>query len=186
MLSTVPFVVAGLSTTNKIGLATVAALFIIFALVSSFVLPRRNPNFPGRRVGWYSALAVLFLIAMISAVLIFGRESEETEGGEAAPSNPNTLPVASAPQPETRTSGGEGDAAAGKAVFASAGCGGCHTLEAAGASGNVGPNLDQAKPDAARVGEVVTNGRGAMPRYKGRLTDKQISDVAAYVAQATA
>ena len=76
MLST-HFVVAGLSTGNKIGLATVAAIFIIFALVSSFVLPRRYPNFPGRSVGWYSALAVLFLIAMISAVFIFGKESEE-------------------------------------------------------------------------------------------------------------
>ena len=83
MLST-HFVVAGLSTGNKIGLATVAALFIIFALVSSFVLPRRYPNFPGRRVGWYSVLSVLFLIAMISAVLIFGRESEEPAGSEAA------------------------------------------------------------------------------------------------------
>ena len=80
MLST-HFVVAGLSTGNKIGLATVAAIFIIFALVSSFVLPRRYPNFPGRSVGWYSALAVLFLIAMISAVLIFGKESEEPRGG---------------------------------------------------------------------------------------------------------
>jgi ferredoxin-NADP reductase len=54
------------------------------------------------------------------------------------------------------------------------------------AAGNVGPNLDRVKPDAAHVCEVVTNGKGAMPPYKGRLTDKQISDVAAYVAQATA
>ena len=34
----------------------------------------------------------------------------------------------------------------GKAVFASAGCGGCHTLKAAGATGTVGPNLDALKP----------------------------------------
>jgi len=133
MLST-HFVVAGLSTGNKIGLATVAALFIIFALISSFLLPSRYPNFPGRRVGWYTALSVLFLIAMISAVLIFGKESEEP----AAVSNPNTLTVATAPPPQTTPSGGEGgDAAAGKAVFASAGCGGCHTLKAAGSSGKV-------------------------------------------------
>src|SRR3954471_4901460 len=96
MLSTVQFVVAGLSTGNKIGLAVVAGIFIVFALVSSFLLPRRNPNFPGRRVGWYSALAVLFFVAMISAVLIFGRESEETTNGESA-SNPNTLTVATEP-----------------------------------------------------------------------------------------
>jgi mono/diheme cytochrome c family protein len=182
MLSTIPFVVAGLSTTNKIGLATVAALFIIFALVSSFVLPRRNPNFPGRKVGWYSALAVLFLIAMISAVLIFGRESEETEGGEAAPSNPNTLPVATAPQPETNPNGGKGDAAAGKAVFASAGCGGCHTLEAAGASGNVGPDLDQLKPSFSDVKDQVEHGGGAMPAFEDELSEQQIENVAAFVS----
>jgi cytochrome c553 len=76
-----------------------------------------------------------------------------------------------------------GSAAAGRVVFASAGCGACHTLAAAGASGKVGPSLDDAKPDAAHVVEVVTHGKGAMPPYKGRLTDEQIRDVAAYVAQ---
>ena len=38
-----------------------------------------------------------------------------------------------------------GDPVAGKAVFAANGCASCHTLAAAGATGNVGPNLDQAK-----------------------------------------
>ena len=182
MVSTVHFVVAGLSTGNKIGLAVVAAVFIIFALVSSFVLPRRNPNFPGRAVGWYSALAVLFLVAMISAVLVFGRESEEP-GSEAAPSNPDTLTVATAPPPETAPSGGEGDAAAGKAVFASAGCGGCHTLKAAGSSGNVGPNLDQLQPDFEAVQDQVEHGGGGMPPYDGELSDEQIQNVAAFVSK---
>src|SRR3954449_2383015 len=156
MLSTVHLVVAGLSTGNKIGLAVVAGIFIIFALVSSFLLPRRNPNFPGRAVGWYSALAVLFLIAMISAVLVFGKESEESTAGESTPSNPNTLPVATAPAPETAPTpatttednggGGNGDAAAGKAVFASAGCGGRHTAKGAGASGHGRADLDPVHP----------------------------------------
>ena len=166
MLST-HFVVAGLSTGNKIGLAAVAAIFIIFALVSSFLLPRRYPNFPGRAVGWYSALAVLFLIAMISAVFIFGKESESPE----AVSNPNTLTVATAPPPETTPSGGvEGDAAAGKAVFASAGCGGCHTLKAAGASGTVGPNLDELHPNFKAVHDQVEHGGGGMPPFHGQLS----------------
>jgi cytochrome c553 len=173
------FVVAGLSTGNKIGLATVAAVFIIFALVSSFVLPRRYPNFPGRRVGWYVALSVLFLIAMISAVFIFGKESEEPE----AVSNPNTLTSATAPPPQTTPSGGvEGDAAAGKAVFASAGCGGCHTLKAADASGNVGPNLDQLHPSFQAVHDQVEHGGGGMPAFHGQLSEQQIANVAAYVA----
>jgi mono/diheme cytochrome c family protein len=97
-----------------------------------------------------------------------------------------------APQPATTTSatttsGGSsgsaaGDAAAGKAVFTSAGCVGCHTLADAGATGTVGPNLDDAKPPAALVVERVTNGKGPMPPFKGQLSDKQIQDVAAYVS----
>jgi mono/diheme cytochrome c family protein len=70
----------------------------------------------------------------------------------------------------------------GKAVFAKAGCGGCHTLKAAGSSGNVGPNLDDLKPDFATVQHQVENGGGAMPAFKGMLTQKQIDDVSAYVA----
>ena len=70
----------------------------------------------------------------------------------------------------------------GKAVFAKAGCGGCHTLKAAGASGNVGPNLDQLKPSKDVVAHQVTVGGGAMPAFKGQLSDAQIQAVAEYVA----
>ena len=79
----------------------------------------------------------------------------------------------------------KGDATAGKAVFASAGCGGCHTLAAAGSNGNVGPNLDQAKPDTARVVLRVTKGMNAMPPFGDQLSAQQIADVAAYVTQST-
>jgi predicted ferric reductase/mono/diheme cytochrome c family protein len=72
--------------------------------------------------------------------------------------------------------------AAGKAVYASAGCGACHVLAAAGSTGAVGPSLDDAKPDAADVVELVTKGRGVMPSYRTRLTTKQIDEVAAFVA----
>jgi mono/diheme cytochrome c family protein len=185
MLSTT-LVVAALSTGHKIGLATVGGLFILFALVSSFVLPRRNPNFPGRSVGWYSALAVLFLVAMISAVLVFGKEKPEAEAAGGAETTAETSTPAA-----TTTSGGggggggggaQGDAAAGKAVFSSAGCGGCHTLKAAGSSGNVGPNLDDLKPDFAAVQHQVEVGGGGMPAFKGQLSDKQIADVSAFVS----
>jgi mono/diheme cytochrome c family protein len=176
-------VVGGLSTGNKIGLATVGAAFILFALASSFVLPRRNPNFPGRAVGWYSALGVLFLVAMITAVLVFGREKPEaaTEPGGGTATTETT---GASPPPATTTTagGGTGDATAGKAVFASAGCGGCHTLKAAGSSGNVGPNLDQLKPPFAKVKHQVENGGGVMPAFKGQLSAKQIDDVAAFVS----
>ncbi len=86
---------------------------------------------------------------------------------------------------ETTTSTVEGNAAAGETVWASAGCGGCHTLDAAGSSGNVGPNLDDAKPDAGLVTDRVTNGMGAMPAFADQLSKKQIADVVAYVVDST-
>jgi mono/diheme cytochrome c family protein len=70
----------------------------------------------------------------------------------------------------------------GKAVFASAGCAGCHTLKAAGASGAVGPNLDQLKPAAGTVAAVVRSGAGSMPSFSSRLSAAEIQAVARYVA----
>jgi mono/diheme cytochrome c family protein len=78
-----------------------------------------------------------------------------------------------------------GDPTAGKAVFLSAGCVGCHTLADANAHGTVGPNLDQAKPALSKAVLRVTAGAGAMPSFKGQLTTKQIADVTAYVVKAT-
>ncbi len=92
-----------------------------------------------------------------------------------------------APATTTTTTTGGGSTgssalAAGKQVFASAGCGGCHTLKDAGTSGTVGPNLDQLKPSQARVVTQVTNGGTIMPSFKGKLTAAQIQAVATYVS----
>jgi uncharacterized membrane protein len=78
------------------------------------------------------------------------------------------------------------DTTAGKAIFASAGCGSCHTLADAGATGTVGPDLDAAKPSADLVFDRVTNGLGAMPSFAGELTEAEIAAVAAYVSSASA
>jgi mono/diheme cytochrome c family protein len=195
MLSTVALVVAGLSTANKIGLATVGFLFVAFALISSFVLPRRNPDFPGKHLGWFVVVCVVFFLAMISAVLYFDREPSEASGAGAtttttttAPTTTaatTTAPAATTTAPTTTTTASQGDPTAGKAVFASAGCGGCHTLKAAGSTGTVGPNLDQLKPPLDRIVIQVDNGGGPMPAFKGQLTDKQIQDVAAFVYAST-
>jgi uncharacterized membrane protein len=72
----------------------------------------------------------------------------------------------------------------GKAVFTEAGCGTCHTLADVGATGTVGPNLDERRPLRARVAAVVTNGSGAMPSFRDRLTPEQIEEVAVYVSAA--
>jgi mono/diheme cytochrome c family protein len=75
-------------------------------------------------------------------------------------------------------------ATSGREVFAQAGCAGCHELSAAGASGRVGPSLDEAKPSAAEVEAKVRRGGGGMPAFEGRLSDQQIKAVAGYVAGA--
>ncbi|MGZ4382327.1 MAG: c-type cytochrome [Gaiellaceae bacterium] len=85
-------------------------------------------------------------------------------------------------QPVTKL---KGDPVAGKKVFMSAGCGGCHTLKDAGTTGTVGPNLDEKKPPLAKALLRVTYGKSPMPSFKGQLTEQQIADVAAYVVQAT-
>ena len=51
--------------------------------------------------------------------------------------------------------------------------------------GKVGPNLDQSKPDYRKATARVTLGKGAMPSFKGQLSDQQIADVASYVVKAT-
>ena len=84
---------------------------------------------------------------------------------------------------------GQGGAAAappkvgndGKAIF-QANCASCHTLKAANASGQVGPNLDQLKPSEPIVMHQVEVGGGVMPAFKGKLTDVQIAAVAKFVS----
>ena len=79
----------------------------------------------------------------------------------------------------------KGDPSAGKPIFGSAGCNGCHTLAAAHATGTVGPNLDQLKPDYRAVTAQVTNGGAQMPKFSGQLSTKQIADVSAFVVTST-
>ena len=194
-------------TGGEIVLIVVAGVFIALALVASMVVPRTHPNFPGRSVGWFVFGTIVLFAAMLTAVVI-STGSEEEEGGEAAVTE--SQPGETTPPPtestetestetgtgstetetetEPTTTGGEeggGNAAAGKAVFTSAGCVNCHTLAAAGATGTVGPNLDDAKPSADKVVERVTEGKGVMPSFKGQLSDQQIQDVAAFVSSST-
>ena len=63
-------------------------------------------------------------------------------------------------------------------------CALCHTLADAGASANVGPSLDELKPDAQRVIQAVKAGIGAMPAYT-QLSAEQVQALARYVARAS-
>jgi mono/diheme cytochrome c family protein len=195
-------VLLAITSEGKIGLGVLAGLLILFALLSAFYFPRRDPNFPGERLGLFVIVAVVLFAGTIAGVVFFAAEEEEgaeatevqgTDTGQEQETSAATTeseptesePTESEPTESEPSAGAEGDPAAGEAVFASAGCGGCHTLEAAGSSGNVGPNLDEAKPSHDLVVDRVTNGRGAMPSFKGQLEDEQIQDVAAYVVAST-
>jgi mono/diheme cytochrome c family protein len=101
-------------------------------------------------------------------------------GGKTVSPTPKTVEGTVPTTPEVKA-----DPAAGKQVFDTAGCKSCHVLADAGASGTVGPNLDEAKPPLELVVDRVTNGKGVMPAFAGQLSQQQIADVAAYVVQAT-
>jgi mono/diheme cytochrome c family protein len=79
-----------------------------------------------------------------------------------------------------------GNAGNGAGVYASAGCGSCHTLAAAGSTGTVGPDLDHQQLTVAQVETQVYYGGGDMPPFggpNGSLSNQQIADVATYVSQ---
>jgi mono/diheme cytochrome c family protein len=64
-------------------------------------------------------------------------------------------------------------------------CASCHTLNDAGSQANIGPNLNEIRPDLNRVIIAVTNGIGVMPSFDGILTTDEINSVAHYVDTAT-
>ena len=89
---------AGLSTGNKIGLAVAGAIFIAFALTSSFVIPRRHPDYPGKNgMSVFVIVCIVLFAGMLTAVSVFDVEAEakggEKSGTEAAPGPPKTIAV---------------------------------------------------------------------------------------------
>ena len=117
-------------------------------------------------------LALPVSLAITVFALGFGLLSalalDDGGGGEATPTTTETQPSPSAQ---------------GEEVFASQACGGCHTLSAAGASGTVGPNLDETQLTEAEIATVVTNGRNQMPSFSNTLSEEDIAAVAAYVSE---
>jgi cytochrome c6 len=140
---------------------------------------RRWLDFAAMRRTHVFALLLALALGLLAAGCLNGTETT------AAPETViGALPEA-APAEDLPALALTGDAAAGEAVFTSAGCGSCHTLSAAGASGAVGPNLDESKPTAELVATRVTKGQGGMPAFEEQLDAQQIADVTAYVVQST-
>jgi mono/diheme cytochrome c family protein len=127
-------------------------------------------------------LAVLLLV--VGALVVFAG----CGGGDDTTPTPETVvgQVPTGGDTGEGDGGGEveGDPAAGKEVFASTGCGSCHTLSDAGSTGTIGPNLDESSVDFAAAVEQITNGGGGMQAYSGTLSEEEINNVAAYVVTA--
>jgi mono/diheme cytochrome c family protein len=129
---------------------------------------------PANLVTGSDAQDVAAYVASVAGLPAVGASTQVTT---ATPPPPATT------QATTTASSGGGDLVAqGKQVFQSAGCTSCHTLKDAGATGTVGPNLDEKKPPKALVVDRVTHGKNVMPSFSGQLTPAEIQAVAAYVS----
>jgi mono/diheme cytochrome c family protein len=165
----------------------VALLLIGLAAVAGGLLLRALPT------GILAFLGVLVVFGFgIPALVIDDKKAPATGGGEAAGAAAGGEASGGGGEQaaEGEAAGGAGgggggsaDAAAqGKQIFSQS-CGTCHTLSDAGTSGNVGPVLDQLKPDKARVENAIKNGgagSGAMPA--NIVTGEEAEAVATYVS----
>ena len=119
-------------------------------------------------VGW--SLAVFFVILLFAGPRVVAEDKPEASTAKPADNAPAATDNAPA-----------APAVDGKAVFTDT-CGGCHTLSKAGTSGSVGPNLDDVSLSASDIEGIVRDGRGGMPSQSDKLSDDEISAVAAFVA----
>ena len=108
---------AALSTGHKIGLAVVGGAFILFALTSSFVLPRKRPDFPGKNgLSVFILVCFVFFFAMLTAVDRLRRRERGQGRGEAgrarAPAPAHTVAVSETEfkiaLPAAKVAGGQG------------------------------------------------------------------------------
>ena len=135
-----------------------------FAAKVTIVRLHRFPR-PVLPLGGGVLFAVLIAVWYTSALWLYTKNAPA-----AAPAKSSPIPAGANPT-------------AGAKVFKTAACGTCHTLKAASASGQIGPNLDDLRPNFVTVRSKVARGGGGMPAFGGRLTSNQIRDVAAFVAK---
>jgi mono/diheme cytochrome c family protein len=126
-------------------------------------------------------LSPLFVAAL--AGFLVGRESAEDDSPAAAQTTTEggTTEPAQTEVTTTESTATESEGADGAAVFAEAGCGGCHTFGAANSSGTVGPSLDGIDLSKDEIAQQVRDGGGGMPAFGDRLSDAEIDAVADYV-----
>jgi cytochrome c6 len=160
-----------------------ALLLIALAIFVGGILLRRVP------AGWLAIGAVIVVFGLGIPALVVDNNRQPTGGGggggtaAAAPSGGGTQTAGGATGGGGAQAGGSQSAIAqGKLIFTQ-NCGTCHTLKDAGTNGQVGPVLDQVKPDKQRVLNAIKNGglgSGTMP--KNLVTGKEADAVATYVS----
>ena len=150
-------------------------------------VPPKKKSWAGPAAEGALVLAVvgMLFVAALAGFLV-GRGSAEDDDSPAAAETQTTEETATegatteaATTEATETEGGED--ADGAAVFASAGCGGCHTFGPANSKGTVGPKLDGIDLSKDEIEQQVRNGGGGMPPFGDSLSDAEIAAVADYV-----
>jgi len=155
------------SRADGLGVATIQS--VVRAQIA-YPVEEPTTGLPGMPADIYTgedAVSVAAYVASVAGLPTAGQPaSSDDQGGETT----------------AKESGGQID---GAAVFADSGCGSCHALEAAGASGAIGPSLDDSKPSKELTMQRVSEGMGAMPSFADQLTPEQIAAVADYVVAST-
>ena len=122
-----------------------------------------------RKVDTIVAPLIWLVAAVFALMLLIGPQVVAEDKAEPTAASAGSSPYA---QPEGGSDG---------ATLFTDTCGSCHTLSAAGTSGQVGPNLDDSSLDAAGIQAIVRDGSGSMPAFGDELSTEEIEAVAAFV-----
>jgi cytochrome c553 len=169
---------------NAAALDVLLALALIgVALFVGALVLRRAPT----GVLVFGAIAVAFAVGIPALVIDDNTAEKPGGGGQTAVSTESGGGDQAPSEASAQTGGGGGGGGAsasaeGKQIFTQS-CGTCHTLADAGTSGTIGPNLDELKPEKARVENAIKNGgagTGAMPA--NIVSGQEATAVAEYVS----
>jgi mono/diheme cytochrome c family protein len=136
-------------------------------------------------------------VRRLAVLAVFGALVAGCGGETTASPTPETVEGQQPPSPQPQA---QGDPAAGKAVFESKGCNGCHTFTPADSTSQTGPDLDKLSEYAEKADqpldeftrESIVNPDGyieegfpenVMPPWSG--TEKELADLVAFLTRKT-
>ena len=136
-----------ITNNGKVGLGVLAGLLIAFAILSAFYFPRRNPDFPGNRLGLFILVSVVLFAGTMVGVVVFAAEEGEPHSEEATQPQGGEEPPASTEQATTEPSEPRATRRPAKRSSHRRGASAVTRSRQRGRPATVGPNLDEAKPD---------------------------------------